>query len=84
MDKLFDSSVIRQQSMERVANVTSKALEHKKSLASYASLWLEDQSKFMLQFLLHGHGLASTKMPLTDKFSQQPPTVKLFKDQARE
>lgn len=47
------------------------------------SLWLESRSEFMKQFLLRGHGLASTKMPLTDEVSQQPPTIKPFKEQAR-
>lgn len=77
---MFDLSEIRQEIMERVANVTSKALEYRRSLASYASLWLEDQSEFMKQFLLRGDGLASTKMSLTDEGSQQPPTLKLFKE----
>ncbi|KAM7123899.1 LOW QUALITY PROTEIN: dynein axonemal heavy chain 11 [Ciconia maguari] len=81
MGNMFDLSEIRQEIMERVANVTSKALEYRRSPASYASLWLEDQSEFMKQFLLHGHGLASTKMPLADEVFQQPPTIKLFKEQ---
>ncbi|KAM6276202.1 LOW QUALITY PROTEIN: dynein axonemal heavy chain 11 [Spheniscus humboldti] len=80
-DNVFDLSEIRQEIMERVANVTSKALEYRRSLASYVSLWLEDQSEFMKQFLLRGHGLASTKLSLTDEGSRQPPTLKLFKEQ---
>ncbi|KAM6104169.1 LOW QUALITY PROTEIN: dynein axonemal heavy chain 11 [Theristicus caerulescens] len=77
MDNMFDLSEIRQEIMERVANITSS---NRRSFAGYASLWLEDQSEFMKQFLLHGHGLASTKMPLTDEVSQQPPMIKLFKE----
>ncbi|KAM9302491.1 LOW QUALITY PROTEIN: dynein axonemal heavy chain 11 [Morus bassanus] len=71
MDNMFDLSEISQETMERVA----------RSLASYASLWLEDQSEFIKQFLLHGRGLASTKMPFTDEVSQQPPAIKMFKEQ---
>lgn len=80
---MFDLSEIRQEIMERLANVASKVLEYRISLVSYASRWLEDRSEFMKQFLLCGHGLASTKMPLTDEVFQQPPTIKLFKEQAR-
>ncbi|KAM6412695.1 LOW QUALITY PROTEIN: dynein axonemal heavy chain 11 [Pluvialis apricaria] len=77
---MFDLSEIRKEIMERVASLTSKALEDRRSLARYASLWLEKRSEFMKQFLLRGHGLASTKMPLTDEVSQQPPTIQLFKE----
>lgn len=44
---------------------------------------MEDQSEFMKQFLLWGHGLACTKMPVTDEVSQQHPPMKLFKEQVR-
>ncbi|CAM9221157.1 unnamed protein product [Bubo scandiacus] len=43
----------------------------------------EDWSEFLKQFLLHSHGLASTKMSLTVEVSKQSPTIKLFKEQAR-
>ncbi|KAM6210848.1 LOW QUALITY PROTEIN: dynein axonemal heavy chain 11 [Sarcoramphus papa] len=50
-------------------------------ISCYACLWLENRSEFMKQFLLCGHGLTCTKMPLTDEVSQQPPTIKLFNEQ---
>lgn len=69
----------QQEIMESMANITNKALERRRSLASCAYFWLEDQSEFMKQFLLCGHGLASIKMSLTNEVPQQPPIINCLK-----
>lgn len=69
--------------MERVMNILTKANEFKYSFHKYAYLWVDDRQEFMKQFLLYNH------VPTADEIDSYadtgvpecPPTLEQFKDQ---
>ncbi|XP_075778342.1 dynein axonemal heavy chain 11 isoform X4 [Pelodiscus sinensis] len=83
MDNMLELSEIRQEIMDRVANVIEKALNYKNSLDTYAYLWVDDRAEFMKQFLLYGHVLTSEEMDAhaNEGVHEQPPTLEKFKEQ---
>ncbi|XP_069504355.1 dynein axonemal heavy chain 11 [Ambystoma mexicanum] len=83
MDGMRDLSEIRQEIMDRVTSVISKALDYKDSFSTYAYLWADDRTEFMKQFLLYGHILTSEEIEAhTDNgLPECPPTLGHFKEQ---
>ena len=47
-----DLSEIRQELMDRVNTIMSKANEFKDSFSKYSYLWVDDRKEFMKQFFL--------------------------------
>ncbi|EMP26627.1 Dynein heavy chain 11, axonemal [Chelonia mydas] len=84
MDNMLDLSEIRQEIMDRVADVIRKALDYRNSLDTYAYLWVDDRAEFMKQFLLYGHVLTSEEREAhaDEGVPEQPPTTEQFKQQA--
>ena len=74
---------MRQDFMERVNVILTKANEYKDSFNKYAYLWVDDRKEFMRQFLLYNHVLtpeeieAHTEGPVPES----PPTLEQFKEQ---
>ncbi|XP_039379207.1 dynein heavy chain 11, axonemal isoform X1 [Mauremys reevesii] len=83
MDNMLDLSEIRQEIMDRVADVIRKALDYRNSLDTYAYLWVDDRAEFMKQFLLYGHVLTSEEIDAhaDEGVPEQPPTTEQFKEQ---
>uniref|UniRef100_A0A8C5F0M4 Dynein axonemal heavy chain 11 n=1 Tax=Gopherus evgoodei TaxID=1825980 RepID=A0A8C5F0M4_9SAUR len=83
MDNMLDLSEIRQEIMDRVADVIGKALDYRNSLDTYAYLWVDDRAEFMKQFLLYGHVLTSEEIDshADEGAPEQPPTTEQFKEQ---
>uniref|UniRef100_A0A7M4FBW4 Dynein axonemal heavy chain 11 n=1 Tax=Crocodylus porosus TaxID=8502 RepID=A0A7M4FBW4_CROPO len=83
MDNMSELCEIRQEILNRVAGVTSKALDYRNSLDTYAYLWIDDRSEFMKQFLLSGHVLTTEEIEAhaDNRVSEQPPTTEQFKEQ---
>ncbi|XP_029444925.1 dynein heavy chain 11, axonemal [Rhinatrema bivittatum] len=83
MDGMVDLSDMRQEIMDRVADVISKALEYKNSFDVYAYLWADDRGEFMKQFLLYGHVLTAEEIEAhaDDGVPEYPPTIEQFKEQ---
>lgn len=76
---------VRQEIMNRVADVINKALEFRSSLETYSYLWVDDRAEILRQFLLYGQPVPSEEMdaPASEDILQ-PPTLEQFKEQARQ
>ena len=78
-----DLAEMKNEFMDRVMNILTKANEFKDSFSKYAYLWHDDRQEFMKQFLLYNHvptheeieAYAETGVP------ESPPTLEQFKDQ---
>nr|XP_032639292.1 dynein heavy chain 11, axonemal isoform X5 [Chelonoidis abingdonii] len=83
MDNMLVLSEIRQEIMDRVADVIRKALDYRNSLDTYAYLCVDDRAEFMKQFLLYGHVLTSEEIDsrADEGVPEQPPTTEQFKEQ---
>lgn len=70
--------------MERVMNILTKANEFKYSFNKYAYLWVDDRQEFMKQFLLYNHVLTPEEIEAhaeTGGVPLSPPTLEEFKNQ---
>ncbi|CAF0714705.1 unnamed protein product [Brachionus calyciflorus] len=78
-----DLSDIRQDLMERVNSILSKANEYKDSFNKYAYLWVDDRKEFMRQFLLYNHVLNQEEIEANAEngVPESPPTLEQFKEQ---
>ncbi|KAM5271528.1 dynein axonemal heavy chain 11 [Ctenodactylus gundi] len=83
MDNMLGLAEIRQEIMTRVADVISKVLDFRKSLETYAYLWVDDRGEFMKHFLMYGHTMSSEEVDAHAKedVPEQPPTLEQFKEQ---
>uniref|UniRef100_A0A8D2LWB0 Dynein axonemal heavy chain 11 n=1 Tax=Varanus komodoensis TaxID=61221 RepID=A0A8D2LWB0_VARKO len=83
MESISELSETRQKIMDRVADVTTKAVDFKNSLNSYAYLWVDDRSEFMKQFLFYGHVLTSEETEICADINilGQRPITEQFKEQ---
>lgn len=84
MDNMLGLAEVRQEIMNRVADVINKVLEFRSSLETYSYLWVDDRVEILRQFLLYGHAVPSEEMdaPASEDILQ-PPTLEQFKEQAR-
>ena len=78
-----DLTDMRQDLMERVNQIMSKANELKDSFNKYSYLWLDDRKEFMRQFLLYNHVLTQEEIEAAGEYSVSlsPPTLEQFKEQ---
>uniref|UniRef100_A0A8C8VJF2 Dynein axonemal heavy chain 11 n=1 Tax=Pelusios castaneus TaxID=367368 RepID=A0A8C8VJF2_9SAUR len=83
MDNMLELSEIRQEIMDRVADVIRKVLDYRNSLDTYAYLWADDRTEFMKQFLLYGHVLTPEEIEAhaDERVPEQLPTIEQFKEQ---
>ncbi|KAJ1100516.1 hypothetical protein NDU88_005599 [Pleurodeles waltl] len=86
MDVMANLSQIRQEIMDRLTSIISKAIEYKDSFSTYSYLWAGDRVEFMRQFLLYGHVLSSEEIEAHAEkgVPERPPTLEQFKEQARD
>lgn len=78
MDDLVD---MRNEIMDRINTIMTKAMEHRNSFDNYAYLWVDDRSEFMRQFLLYGHVLTQEEIDSDEGVLRKPPTLAQFKVQ---
>lgn len=78
-----DLSDMRNELMERVQNVMTKACDYRNSFDTYAYLWVDDRNEFMRQFLLYNHVLTTEEIEAhaEDGVPECPPTLEQFKEQ---
>jgi len=74
---------MRNEFMERVMNILTKANEFKYSFNKYSYLWVDDRQEFMKQFLLYNHVPSQEEI---DAYAESgvpecPPTLEQFKGQ---
>nr|XP_006007896.1 PREDICTED: dynein heavy chain 11, axonemal [Latimeria chalumnae] len=83
MDDMLDLSEMRQEIMDRVMDVITKAIQYKTSFDTYAYLWVDDRAEFMKQFLLYGHVLTAEEIEThaDEGVPECPPTIEQFKEQ---
>ncbi|XP_069067570.1 dynein axonemal heavy chain 11 [Pleurodeles waltl] len=83
MDVMANLSQIRQEIMDRLTSIISKAIEYKDSFSTYSYLWAGDRVEFMRQFLLYGHVLSSEEIEAHAEkgVPERPPTLEQFKEQ---
>ncbi|XP_072167681.1 dynein beta chain, ciliary [Diadema setosum] len=80
MDELSD---LRNELMDRVQTIMTKAQEYRNSFDNYAYLWVDDRKEFMRQFLLYNHVLTTEEIEAhaEDGVPECPPTLDQFKEQ---
>lgn len=78
-----DLSDAKQDIMERVNSILTKANEYKDSFNKYAYLWVDDRKEFMRQFLLYNHVLTQEEIEAHAETGvpESPPTLEQFKEQ---
>ncbi len=83
MENKADLSDLRQDLMERVNSILTKANEYKDSFNKYAYLWVDDRKEFMRQFLLYNHVLTQEEIEAHAETGvpESPPTLEQFKEQ---
>ncbi|CAH6779586.1 Dnah11 [Phodopus roborovskii] len=82
MDNMLGLAEVRQEIMNRVADVINKVLEFKGSLETYSYLWVDDRVEILKQFLLYGHAVPSEEIDAhASEDILQPPTLEQFKEQ---
>ncbi|XP_027272227.1 dynein heavy chain 11, axonemal isoform X2 [Cricetulus griseus] len=82
MDNMLGLAEVRQEIMNRVADVINKVLEFKSSLETYSYLWVDDRVEILKQFLLYGHAAPSEEIEAhASEEILQPPTLEQFKEQ---
>uniref|UniRef100_UPI00398EA260 dynein axonemal heavy chain 11-like isoform X1 n=2 Tax=Pristiophorus japonicus TaxID=55135 RepID=UPI00398EA260 len=83
MEDILDLSEIRQEIMERVTEIISKAIEYRNSFDTYSYLWVDDRTEFMKQFLLYSHVLTAEEIEThaEEGVPECPPTTEQFKEQ---
>ncbi|XP_051008480.1 dynein axonemal heavy chain 11 [Acomys russatus] len=82
MDNMLGLAEVRQEIMNRVADVINKVLEFKSSLETYSYLWVDDRVEILRNFLLYGHAVPSEEIDVhASEDVLQPPTLEQFKEQ---
>ncbi|XP_060488660.2 dynein axonemal heavy chain 11 [Panthera onca] len=83
MENMLGLAEVRQEIMNRVADVINKVLDFRNTLDTYAYLWVDDRSEFMRHFLLYGHSMSSeeTGAHANEEVPEQPPTLQQFREQ---
>ncbi len=74
-----DLNELKQEFLERVKLIASKANEYKESLDRYSYLWIEDRKESMRQFLLYNHILTQDEFNEIHTVVESPPTLDHFK-----
>ena len=85
LEEMDDLSDMRNELMERVHTIMSKATEYRNSFDNYSYLWVDDRNEFMRQFLLYNHVLTAEEIEAhaEDGVPENPPTLNQFKEQVR-
>lgn len=83
LESRSDLSDIKQDLMERVNQILTKANEYKDSFNKYSYLWVDDRKEFMRQFLLYNHVLSQEEIEAhaENGVPESPPTLEQFKEQ---
>lgn len=83
LEQKTDLSDAKQDLMERVHSILTKANEYKDSFNKYAYLWVDDRKEFMRQFLLYNHVLTPEEIEAHAETGvpESPPTLEQFKEQ---
>uniref|UniRef100_A0A667GCJ0 Dynein axonemal heavy chain 11 n=1 Tax=Lynx canadensis TaxID=61383 RepID=A0A667GCJ0_LYNCA len=83
MENMLGLAEVRQEIMNRVADVINKVLDFRNTLDTYAYLWVDDRSEFMRHFLLYGHSMSSeeTDAHANEEVPEQPLTLQQFREQ---
>lgn len=83
LEQKTDLSDAKQDLMERVNSILTKANEYKDSFNKYAYLWVDDRKEFMRQFLLYNHVLTQEEIEAHAETGvpESPPTLEQFKEQ---
>ena len=81
-----DLSEMRQELMDRVNTIMTKANEYKDSFSKYSYLWVDDRKEFMKQFLLYNHVLTPEEIEAHAETGvpESPPTLEQFKEQVKQ
>lgn len=85
LEQKTDLSDAKQDVMERVNSIMTKANEYKDSFNKYGYLWVDDRKEFMRQFLLYNHVLTQEEIEAHAETGvpESPPTLEQFKEQVR-
>ena len=85
LEGMEDLSDMRNELMERVQNVMTKACDYRNSFDTYAYLWVDDRNEFMRQFLIYNHVLTTEEIEAhaEDGVPECPPTLHQFKEQVK-
>jgi dynein heavy chain len=83
LENRADLTDTRQELMERVNSILTKANELKDSFSKYSYLWVDDRKEFMRQFLLYNHVLTQEEIEAHAETGvpESPPTLEQFKEQ---
>ena len=82
-EEMEELSEMRNELMDRVNIIMTKAMEYRNSFDNYAYLWVDDRHEFMRQFLLYGHVLTQEEIESDEGVPERPPTLAQFKEQVR-
>ncbi len=80
---MYELSEIKQDLMDRVSSIMTKANEYRNSFSTYEYLWVDDRQEFMRQFLLYNHVLTAEEIEMhaDEGVPESPPTLEQFKEQ---
>nr|P39057.1 RecName: Full=Dynein beta chain, ciliary [Heliocidaris crassispina]BAA00827.1 dynein beta-heavy chain [Heliocidaris crassispina] len=83
LEGMDDLSDVRNDLMDRVQTIMTKAQEYRNSFDNYAYLYVDDRKEFMRQFLLYNHVLTTEEIEAhaEDGVPECPPTLDQFKEQ---
>ena len=83
LEDMLELSEMRQELMDRVQTIMSKAQDYRNSFDNYAYLWVDDRKEFMRQFLLYNHVLTTEEIEAhaEEGVPECPPTLDQFKEQ---
>ena len=80
---MYELSEMKQELMDRVSGIMSKANDYRNSFNTYEYLWVDDRQEFMRQFLLYNHVLTAEEIEAhaEEGVPECPPTLEQFKEQ---
>ena len=79
----MDLIELKQEFLERVKSIATKANEYKDSLDHYSFLWLDDRKESMRQFLLYNHVLTQDEVNEIFSVPELAPTLDHFKQKVK-
>jgi len=74
---------MRNELMDHIQNIMSKACDYRNSFDHYAYLWVDDRGESLQQFLMYNHVLTTEELEThgDEGVPECPPTLQQFKDQ---
>ena len=83
LEEMDDLSEMRNELMDRVNTIMTKATDYRNSFDIYSYLWVDDRNEFMRQFLIYNHVLTADEIEAHSEegVPENPPTLRQFREQ---